>query len=152
MASLSDQIWEISQQKKNHQGFTIYTYGLDKPVSGYCVAYSDTQNYFGRDGLDRAIEHAQTHSQIIGGWKTGSNTYFDSVRVFHTKEAAVEAAIIENQLAFYDISGTREITILEEEKDGETIKYLMKDEYANKLEGWNEKRKAKGMQPLKIYN
>lgn len=113
MASLSDQIWKISQQEKNKQGFTIYTYGLDKPVSGYCVAYSDTQNYFGRDGLDRAIEHAQTHSQIIGGWRAGTKTYFDSVRVFHTKEAAVEAAIIENQLAFYDISA-REIIIRQE--------------------------------------
>ena len=103
MSSLSDQIWDISQKSQNKNGFTVYTYGLNAPVKGFCVAYSDTQNYFGRDGLNKAIEHAQEHFQVVGGWMEDGKTYFDSVRVFQTKEAAVEAAIIENQIAFYEL-------------------------------------------------
>jgi hypothetical protein len=107
--SLEDQIWIISQS--NPKGFTRYTYGLDKPVEGYCVAYEATQNCFGKEGLKKALAHAQTASQIIGGWENEYDRqyYFDSVRVYHNdatgRIAAIEAAIRERQIGFFDLSG-----------------------------------------------
>ncbi len=147
--SLSEQIWEISQKQKNQDGFTVYTYGLDRPVDGYSVAYSDTQNKHDRQGLEKCIEHAQTHAQVVGGWTDSqtNTTYFDSVRVLQTEKAAVEAAIIENQIAYYDISG-KLVIIMREETNG---KYFLLPKYQQQLGKWNEQRKKRGMEPLKIY-
>ncbi|VXD11644.1 hypothetical protein [Marinoscillum sp. 108] len=105
MASLIDQIWQISQKPSSAAGFTIYTYGLDKPVVGYCVAYSDTQDCFGQEGLAKALAHAQTHAQVLGGWLDNGKFYFDSVRIYQTKPAAIEAAIKENQIGLFDLNG-----------------------------------------------
>jgi len=130
--TLEDQIWEIS--RRNPGGFTRHTYGLDKPAAGFCVAYEDTQDCYGRDGLARALKHAQTHSQIIGGWfYTGNNRYyFDSVRVYSDIRAAIDAAIREKQIGLYNLSGTY-VEIRDENN-------ALKPEYEKKLARWEADR------------
>lgn len=106
MAGLADQIWTIANKPENKDGFTVYVYGLNKPKKGYCVAYIDTQDSHGKEGLETAIEHAKTHAQIVGGWynQAAGSYYFDSVRVYHTEVAAREAAYREDQIGYYDFS------------------------------------------------
>jgi hypothetical protein len=137
--TLEERIWRIS--KRSPLGFTRYLFGLDRPANGYCVAYSDTQDFFGRDGLRRAIAHARTHAQVIGGWPHQGRYYFDSIRVYHLEKAAIEAAIRENQIGYYDLSGT--------------YKRIMDDnnqllpKFQKMLNQWNAHRAKVGAQPFR---
>jgi fructokinase len=48
------------------------------------VAYLETQDSFGTEGLKRCIKHAIGHDGYIGGWLNEDNGkfYFDSVKIF----------------------------------------------------------------------
>ena len=138
--TLMERIWETSQKPSSRKGFTRYTYGLDRPVQGYCVAYADTQDSHGKLGLQSVLSHAQTHAQIVGGWCHGARFYFDSVRVYHTKKAAIEAAIRENQIGYYDLDDG----YVEMMSGGNLL-----PQYQKMLDGWNKRRARLGMQPFK---
>jgi hypothetical protein len=138
--TLEDQIWQISLQ--NPAGFTRYTYGLNAPAQGYCVGYIDTQNCFGRYGLKRALAHAQTHSQVIGGWRHGGRYYFDSVRVYITENAAIEAAIRERQIGYFDLAGHYRQVM---NNAGQLL-----PQFQALLNRLNQQRRARGMKPFQL--
>ena len=67
-------VWEYSQN--NSHGFTLNIETF-KPIKfGICVAYLETQNCFGRQGLEQAINHAFKHNKIIGGWLNDETNFF----------------------------------------------------------------------------
>lgn len=140
--SLLEKIKRIAE--KNKKGFTVHTYGLDRPINGFCVAYIDTQNCHDDEGLKKAIAHAQVHSQVLGGWyhEEGKKFYYDSVRVFHTKQAAIEAAIRERQIGYYDLKNGY-VPMMD---DGMNLLHP----YQSMLMAWNRNRKKKGLQPFQI--
>lgn len=138
--TIEDRIWQIAQRHPN--GFTRYIYGLNRPVSGFCVAYLDTQNCFGRPGLSRALRHAQTHAQIIGGWRSGGQYYFDSVRVYHTRRAAIESAIRERQIGYFNLNGGY-VPVMDNNNQ-------LLPRYRNMVIRWNRNRARLGRQPFMI--
>ncbi len=81
--------------------------GLSRPEVGYCVAYAETQNAFGMEGLKRAIIHANDDGRgIVGGWfySGDGKFYFDSVRLFPNLLSAYYAARQNRQIGFYNLS------------------------------------------------
>lgn len=113
MKHLTDGVWEHSLINPN--GFTLDIETM-KPVKyGISVAYEATQDSFGKESLNRVINHALEHSKTIGGWfDTESNRfYFDSVKVFRNSEIseAIKFAKENNQLAIYDLTNITEIRI-----------------------------------------
>ena len=113
MIQLIDGVWEYSLINPN--GFTLNVETM-KPVKyGISVAYKETQDSFGKESLNRVINHALEHSKTVGGWfDTDSNRYyFDSVKIFKNSEIdkAIEFAKNHNQLAIYDLTNIKEIRI-----------------------------------------
>jgi hypothetical protein len=76
--------------------------------TGFCVAYAATQGQFGAIGAQAALTHATgpAGSGIVGAWRNpaDANYYFDSVKKYITREAAVEAAKKEAQIAIYNLN------------------------------------------------
>jgi len=111
METLTDRVWEYS--KNNPDGFTLNIETM-KPVKfGICAAYLETQNCFGKDGLEKAVSHALEHEKIVGGWLNEENElfYFDSIKIFSNLDEAVEFAKQNKQLAIFDLTNLREIRI-----------------------------------------
>ena len=113
MKQLIDGVWDYSLINPN--GFTLNIETM-KPVKyGISVAYEETQDSFGKESLNKVINHALEHSKTVGGWyDTESNRYyFDSVKVFRNSEIskAIEFAKENNQLAVYDLTNITEIRI-----------------------------------------
>lgn len=112
MKQILDSVWEYAQ--KNPYGFTINIETLQPVKYGICVAYLETQNSFGKQGLKRAIEHALHHQKIVGGWLSPKGSYFfDSVKTFKNSELdqAIAFAKQNEQLAIFDLTNLREIII-----------------------------------------
>lgn len=103
-----DKILKIA--KENPEGFTV-TKDLEFVKSGFVVAYSETQNSFGIDGLKKVIEFAFKNDTEIGGWKEKKLFYFDASKVYETKEEATKKAIENNQIAFFDLNNLEVIFI-----------------------------------------
>ncbi len=108
-----ESVWEYAQN--NPYGFTLNLETM-KPVKfGICVAYIETQDSFGKKGLERVIEHSLKKTKIIGGWLNTENNlyYFDSVRMFKNSELkeAIEFAKQNSQLAIFDLTNLKEIRI-----------------------------------------
>lgn len=106
--SLEDKIWIIAQEPRNAKGFTIDIRRMRKCTDeGFCVAYAATQKEHGRRGLAKALAHAQgpNGSGLVGGWYNEENRtyYFDSVKVYSTRIAAVNAAMRNRQIGIYDL-------------------------------------------------
>ncbi|MFV0565768.1 MAG: hypothetical protein ACK5NB_08050 [Flavobacteriaceae bacterium] len=113
MKQLIDRVWEYS--KNNPYGFTLNVETL-KPIKfGICVAYLETQNCFGKQGLEQVINHALKHNKIVGGWLNDDNGfyYFDSIKIFKNSElkTAIEFAKQNKQLAIFDLTNLKEIKI-----------------------------------------
>ena len=111
MKQIIERVWEYS--KKNPHGFTLNIETF-KPIKfGICVAYLETQNSFGKQGLELVINHALNHNKIIGGWLNDQNElyYFDSIRVFKNSENAIRFAKLNKQLAVFDLTNLIEIKI-----------------------------------------
>lgn len=95
----------------NPQGVSI---DLDRGVIlngvGFCVAYAATQNNHGLAGLNLSMAHATgpNGSGIIGAWTHGANVYYDSVKKYSTRVAAIKAAQDERQIAIYNL-GTQQV-------------------------------------------
>lgn len=103
---LVELVWNFSQV--HPEGFTLDV-STKKPVSnGIVVAYEETQNSFGKESIQKVVEHALDHDNIVGGWFNESDTsyYYDSDKVFadgHYTEA-IAFAKENHQLAIYDIT------------------------------------------------
>jgi len=117
--ALVDKIWAIAQTPGNEQGFTIDLNRMRMCTDeGFCVAYAATQNRHGYDDLrDVVLPHAQgaNGSKIIGGWyNNGDNQYyFDSIKVYTTRAAAVTAAKMAEQIGIYDLRTQNYIPIMD---------------------------------------
>ena len=111
METLTERVWEYS--KNNPDGFTLNIETMRPVKFGICVAYLETQNCFGKDGLEKAISHALKHEKIVGGWLNYENEfyYFDSIKLFKNLNEAIEFAKQNKQLAVFDLTNLREIRI-----------------------------------------
>ena len=88
MEQLFKAIKEIA--KKNPDGFTVDLTTLKKVTKGISVAYIETQDCFGDNGLERVLKHALVNGKKVGGWLNEENGqfYFDSIRIFTDLEEA----------------------------------------------------------------
>jgi hypothetical protein len=99
-------VWEYAT--RHPDGFTLDIEKKAPVTSGIAVAYLETQNSFGKESLDKVVEHSLKHESIVGGWFNGEDSlyYFDSDRIF--AEGAYDEAIAfakENlQLSIYDLT------------------------------------------------
>lgn len=101
--------------RKNPDGFTVEVPALVVVTSGFVVAYAETQNSFGREGLEKALAHALSHSGFVGGWKDveDGRFYFDSVRILHEVEEAKRLGREAGQIAIFDLDTETVIFLLE---------------------------------------
>src|SRR3712207_7840628 len=85
MEQLFNAILEIARQ--NPDGFTVDLTTLKKVTKGISVAYLETQDSFGNEGLERVLNHALMHEKKVGGWFNEENQkfYFDRSEE-HTSE------------------------------------------------------------------
>jgi hypothetical protein len=100
--------------KQNPFGFT-YSLKTGRFVKfGYSVAYEATQNSFERPGLEKVLEHALKHSQVIGGWLNTENNlyYYDSVKIFKRLNEAMKFARENHQVAIFDLTNLIEIRVI----------------------------------------
>jgi fructokinase len=103
---LVELVWNYSQV--HPEGFTLDVLKKAPVSNGIVVAYEETQNSFGKESIQKVVEHALDHDHIVGGWFNESDTsyYYDSDRVFedgHYTEA-IAFAKENHQLAIYDIT------------------------------------------------
>ena len=98
---LIDQLQVIAQE--NPSGFTVSLPNLQFITRGWVVAKKETQNSFGLEGLNRALEVALKTSKTIGGWQDEELFYWDAVMVFNNEDEATQAGIENEQLAIYNI-------------------------------------------------
>jgi fructokinase len=92
--------------ESNPDGFTIKLPSLEPVENGIVAAYLETQDSFGNEGLTRVINHAMQHDKTIGGWFNEENEqyYFDSVKVFESRDEAIKFGIANQQIAIYDLT------------------------------------------------
>ena len=101
MKQLTEAIKEIARE--NPAGFTVDLTTLKKVTGGISVAYLETQNSFGDEGLKRVIKHALEHEKTVGGWMNNENYYFDSIRIFGDLEEALQFGRENEQLYIFDL-------------------------------------------------
>lgn len=91
---------------KNPYGFTVDLTTLKKVTSGISVAYLDTQDCFGDEGLEKVLQHAMVHDKKVGGWLDDESGcfYFDSVRIFTDLKEAIQFGRENKQIAIFDIT------------------------------------------------
>lgn len=109
-------IFEILKvAEANKEGFTVELESLEHVTDGIVVAYLETQNSFGKEGLKKCLEHAEKHGKHIGGWLNKGNRkyYFDSVRIFPVDQLkeAIEFGKANKQISIFDLTFAREIRL-----------------------------------------
>lgn len=111
MEQLFEAIRKIAEA--NPEGFTVDLTTLKRVTKGISVAYIDTQDSFGEEGLKRVLNHALMHEKRVGGWLNEENQefYFDSVRIFTNLEEAKQFGRENKQIAIFDISQMRLIKL-----------------------------------------
>lgn len=111
MKNLSDAIMKIANE--NPDGFTVELKTLKKVTKGISVAYLDTQDSFGVDGLEKVLKHAENHGKVVGGWLNEENEkyYFDSVKIFTDLNEAKKFGKENEQIAIFDITNLRLIKL-----------------------------------------
>jgi fructokinase len=111
MNSLEEAIKMIAEQ--NPEGFTVKVPELTGVKTGFIVAYLETQNCFGDEGLKKVLKHALEHDKIVGGWKNLKNQqyYFDSSKVFDNPEDAIRWGIENRQIAIFDLTSKKVIEL-----------------------------------------
>ena len=111
MEHLISAILEIANA--NPEGFTVDLTTLKKVTKGISVAYFDTQDSFGEEGLKRVLNHALAHEKKVGGWLNEENDqfYFDSIRIFTDLEEAKRFGRENKQIAIFDLKELRLIKL-----------------------------------------
>lgn len=99
--------------EENPEGFTVDLTTLKKVTKGISVAYLETQDSFGEEGLKRVLNHAKMHEKKVGGWQNEENGqfYFDSIRIFTNLEEAKQFGRENKQIAIFDIGQMRLIKL-----------------------------------------
>lgn len=100
--------WFYEYSKLHKSGFTIHIKTKQVPKEGVVVAYKETQNCFGKNGLKKALSHALSHYGLLGGWLNVENGlyYFDSDTLFQESmlNEAVEWGKRNNQHSVFILS------------------------------------------------
>ena len=115
---------------KNHpDGFTLRLTDMTTPAEGIVASYAATQNSFGKAGLRRAVVHALSHHNVVGGWLNTDNRlyYFDSDTIFEESalSEAIEWARKNNQQSIYILSTQEIVEVdLKTAKNTKSHKYL----------------------------
>jgi len=111
MTSLVDAILGIAKQ--NPEGFTVEVPSLKPVTSGFISACQETQNCFGRAGLEKVLNHALEHRNVVGGWQNTEDRkyYFDSSAVFTDRDTAIEFGRKNKQIAIFDLDSLTEIRL-----------------------------------------
>ncbi len=104
MTDFKTKLWQIAEQ--NPEGFTVILPGLTFAKTGWVVALKETQNCFGPEGLDKALEVAIKTSHL-GGWHDGELFYWDAVMIFTNEDEATQAGKENEQLAIYHLDTGR---------------------------------------------
>lgn len=110
MTNLIKSILVIASE--NPFGFTI-NLDLQFLTDGFVVAYKETQNCFGIDGLKKVVEFSMINECAIGGWLDEETNlyYFDSCMILFDEELALEFAKQNEQIAFFDLTNLKEIRV-----------------------------------------
>lgn len=98
----------------NPEGFTVSAATLQPVTSGFAVAVADTQNSFGREGLEKVVNYVAAHDiAAVGGWLDSESGlyYFDATFICSTREEAEALARANGQIAFFDLDNLEEIRI-----------------------------------------
>jgi hypothetical protein len=104
-----DLIWEVA--KSNPKGFTV-NLALEHFTAGFVIAYKETQNSFGKEGLKKALIHAIDHEGFIGGWLNKENELqFDSVFIETDLDTAIDQGRKEKQISIYYLNKNVEIIL-----------------------------------------
>lgn len=111
MKKLIDRVWDYSLN--NPQGFTLDLETFETLKNGIVVAYLETQNSHNKESLKKVIHHAFKNNKIIGGWLDNDLYYFDSVKIFETKdlEKAIQFAKEQKQIAIFNLTTFETIEI-----------------------------------------
>lgn len=111
MVNFIDAIQKIAEQ--NPEGFTVDLTTLKRITKGISVAYIETQDSFGIEGLERVINHALAHDWKVGGWmnEDDGQYYYDSVRIFTDLEEAKRFGRENKQIAIFDLTNLRLIKL-----------------------------------------
>lgn len=111
MEQLFNAIVKIAEA--NPDGFTVDLTTLKKVTKGISVAYLETQDSFGEEGLKRVLNHALMYEKKVGGWLNEENQqfYFDSIRIFTNLEEAKQFGRENQQIAIFDITHMRLIKL-----------------------------------------
>ena len=111
MEHLVTAILEIA--RKNPDGFTVDLTTLKKVTKGISVAYIETQDSFGEQGLRRVLNHALEHEKKVGGWlnEEDGSFYFDSISIFTDIEEAKQFGRENKQIAIFDLTHLRLIKL-----------------------------------------
>jgi fructokinase len=126
---LHNRVWAVAQELSNQLGFTLDLNRMRRAADeGFCVAFAATQNQFGPQGLDFVLAHAQgpNGKGIVGGWFNQGQYYFDSVSIYTTRVAAVEAAKVNGQIGIYNLRTGHYEPIMEGESFNPSLGALRK--------------------------
>jgi len=87
-------------------GFMLNIQKKEPVTRGISVAYFETQNSFGKESLNKVVEHTFKHEAIVGGWLNTDDSlyYFDSDKIFPdgAYAEAISFAKENQQLSIYD--------------------------------------------------
>ena len=119
MSITADQVLNLMKEltiaKKKRAGMSIdLNRGRILTGVGFCVGYAATQGNHDLPGLNRSMIHANgpNGSGIIGAWSDGKDVYYDSVKKYSTRAAAVQAAQKEEQIAIYNLNTNKQEDIM----------------------------------------
>ena len=103
-------VWELS--KKHPNGFTYHLKERRMIITGFIAAFLETQDSLGNDGLEKCLEHAKSHENLIGGWKNeNGEMQFDSCKRFTDREEAIRFARENKQRYLIDLTNLELIRV-----------------------------------------
>ena len=99
-------VWDYASHHPD--GFTLNIEKKEPVTQGISAAYFETQNCFGKESLNKVVEHAFKHEAIVGGWLNTEDSlyYFDSDKIFPdgAYTEAIDFARENQQLSIYDLT------------------------------------------------
>lgn len=103
MKNIFEKVLQVAKQQET--GFTISIVDFTSQKKGWAVAFKETQNSFGEEGLKKVIDFAIKNSTFVGGWldNESKNFYFDAIKIVEDEEEATKLGIENEQLAIFNL-------------------------------------------------